>query len=126
MNLTPHFSLAELTASQIADRAGIDNTPEEGHVANLILLCERVLEPLRDELGPIFISSGYRCLAVNRRLSSKDTSYHVQCRAAINTAGDQGGAFGNGTAYWDDLRITKGVGRYSSNFTAPTAAFPNS
>lgn len=26
----------------------------------------------------------------------------------------------------DDVRITKGVGRYSANFTSPTAAFPNS
>lgn len=55
-----------------------------------------------------------------------DLINYAQCRAAINTAGDNLGTFGNGTAYWDDLRITKGVGRYASNFTPPNKAFPNS
>lgn len=54
-----------------------------------------------------------------------DSTNYVQSRAALNTAGDSGGTFG-ANAYTDELRITKGVGRYSSNFTAPTAAFPNS
>jgi len=40
------------------------------------------------------------------------------------------GIFGGGSrgynGYLDDFRITKGYARYTSNFTAPTAAFPNS
>jgi hypothetical protein len=34
------------------------------------------------------------------------------------------GSFGKGKI--DDLRITKGVGRYNSNFSSPSAAFPDS
>jgi len=37
-----------------------------------------------------------------------------------------GGAGNTSECYIQDIRITKGVGRYPSAFTPPTAAFPNS
>jgi len=46
--------------------------------------------------------------------------YLVIGRTAFSTASNY--AYG----YIDDLRITKGYARYTSNFTPPTAAFPNS
>jgi hypothetical protein len=46
------------------------------------------------------------------------------------TAGFFVGQFGNGGSYWqgylEQLRVTRGVARYTANFTAPTAAFPTS
>ena len=60
MKLSLNFSLKELTASQTADRKGIDNTPTEEHIENLKLLCENILQPTRDEWGIISVSSGYR------------------------------------------------------------------
>lgn len=80
--LSPHFALSELVASQEAVRRRIDNTPDAARIENLRRLCE-TLEQVRTVLGkPITINSGYRCLALNRAIGSKDTSEHVDGRAA--------------------------------------------
>lgn len=39
--------------------------------------------------------------------------------------GNSGGGGGGCVGYFDECRITKGVGRYSSNFTPPVAPFPD-
>jgi zinc D-Ala-D-Ala carboxypeptidase len=81
MQLTPHFSLEELTHSDTAARLGIDNTPAADVIEQLQATAE-MMERVREILGaPIVISSGYRCLALNRSLGSKDTSAHVFGRA---------------------------------------------
>lgn len=82
MKLSPHFLLEELTFSETAARLGIDNTPGEEEIGNLIILCDELLEPIRTTFGPVHINSGYRCLELNRRLGSKDTSAHVKGLAA--------------------------------------------
>jgi zinc D-Ala-D-Ala carboxypeptidase len=50
MKLTNNFSLEELTVSQTALRNNIDNTPSSGHIENLKLLCENILQPLKRRL----------------------------------------------------------------------------
>lgn len=86
MQLSPHFTLEELVRSDTAARLGIDNTPGPGALANLKDLAEK-LERVRAILGaPMAISSGFRCLALNRAIGSRDTSAHVLGLAVDFTA----------------------------------------
>jgi putative chitinase len=82
MRLSLNFSLNEFTESDTAVRLGILNIPSALIVENLTLLA-RGLEAVRELLKtPIFITSGYRCLKLNRAINSKDTSAHVLGYAA--------------------------------------------
>ena len=82
MKLSLNFSLKELTASQTADRKGIDNTPTEEHIENLKLLCENILQPTRDEWGIISVSSGYRSPELCLAIGSSERSQHARGQAA--------------------------------------------
>lgn len=82
MKLSKNFSLTEMTRSQTASRHGINNTPEPKQIENLRALAENVLQPVRDHFGVTNINSGFRCLELNRKLGSKDTSQHTLGEAA--------------------------------------------
>lgn len=80
--LTPHFSLREMTASGTAVRLHIANIPSETEVENLRRLCEHVLEPLRRRFGVIRISSGFRCQKLNEAVKGVKNSQHLKGEAA--------------------------------------------
>ena len=83
MNLSKSFTLNELTKSQEATRLEIDNTPNEEHILNLKLLCENVLQPIRDFYGmPLSVSSGYRSAALCEAIGSSSKSQHTKGQAA--------------------------------------------
>jgi hypothetical protein len=89
MNLTPHFTLEELTASETAERNGWDNSPNDQELANLTRLAD-FLEQVKVVLGgkPIMISSGLRTKKVNDAVGSKDTSQHrIGCAADFRVPG---------------------------------------
>jgi zinc D-Ala-D-Ala carboxypeptidase len=78
MQLSPHFTLAQLTASETAASCGIDNTPPSDIVANLRTLAAQ-LERVRSLLGhALDISSGYRCPALNEAVGGAASSQHCQ------------------------------------------------
>jgi hypothetical protein len=77
MQLSEHFTYAELTRSTTAVRKGLSNAPTKEHAANLVQLCNEVLEPLRKLYGrPIRISSGYRSPALNKAVGGSASSHH--------------------------------------------------
>lgn len=88
MNLTEHFTLEELTHSDIGARLGLDNTPSDAEIENLKRLAT-LLEQIRALLGkPVMVNSAFRSKAVNDAVGSKDTSQHrVGCAADIRVQG---------------------------------------
>ncbi len=83
MQLSPHFSLAEMVKSQTASRLGIDNSPPDHVKKRLKLLANAVLEPVREHFKkPVRISSGYRSLLLNEAVGSKSSSQHIRGEAA--------------------------------------------
>lgn len=84
--MTPHFTLAELTATS---HRQFDNTPNEAETANLQRLAE-FLERVKTALDgkPIMVNSGFRSKQVNDSVGSKDTSQHrIGCAADIRVPG---------------------------------------
>ena len=91
MRLTKNFELEEMVRSVTAQKRGIDNTPSKKVKENLRLLCQEVLQPLRDRWGaPIVVGSGYRCPQLNRAVGGVRNSDHLYgCAADIHALGDK-------------------------------------
>ena len=81
MRLSKNFTLKELTYSSTALRRGIDNEPSKEGILKLTLLATSLLQPLRNAVGPLRITSGYRspelCLALGSKISSQHAKYEA-------------------------------------------------
>ena len=84
----PHFTWAEMLASDTARQYHLDNTPGKAAQKRLIHLANEFLEPLRLEFGPIRILSGFRSSELNWFVSLSRHSRHCRGEAAdIRPAG---------------------------------------
>ena len=86
MNLSPHFTLAELT---VTDHREFDNSPTQEEISNLQRLAQ-LLEQVKEAIGgkPVMINSAFRCKQVNDAVGSKDSSQHRHgCAADIRVPG---------------------------------------
>lgn len=82
MQLSPHFSLAEFTASSKAVQLGIDNTPP-AHIVENLKRVAILLEEVRELAGhAVGITSGYRCPTLNKAVGGEPVSAHLLGLAA--------------------------------------------
>ena len=81
MRLSKNFVLSEITHSNTAKRLGIENGPNKEHLQSLQRTVSNLLQPIRDALGPIRISSGYRNPSLNRAIGGSVSSQHCKGEA---------------------------------------------
>jgi zinc D-Ala-D-Ala carboxypeptidase len=89
VQLSPNFSLEELTRSETAARNGWDNTPNDAELENLKRLAA-LLQQVKSAVGgrPVMINSGFRSKLVNDAVGSRDTSQHrLGCAADLRVPG---------------------------------------
>ena len=77
------FTLEEFTRSSTAKRLKIDNTPSDEVIRNIEYGVQMVLDPMRRMLQtPITITSGYRCVKLNKAVGGVPNSWHTKGNAA--------------------------------------------
>ena len=91
MRISKNFTLAELTKSNTATRLGISNTPDKEGIHKLRLLATELLQPLRNVVGALRVTSGYRSESLNKAIGGsfkldEDGNYvalsqHCKCEA---------------------------------------------
>ena len=81
MRISKNFTLSELTKSNTATRLGISNTPDKEGIHKLRLLAIELLQPLRNVVGALRVTSGYRSESLNKAIGGSNKSQHTKCEA---------------------------------------------
>jgi len=81
MRVSKNFTLRELTHSNSALRLGIDNTPTKDGIHKLTILANSILQPIRNKLGPIRVTSCFRSEATNLAIGGSANSQHCRYEA---------------------------------------------
>lgn len=87
-----YFSIKELTKSETAKKKGIENTPNAEQVKNIEALIDNLLDPIREQWGAaIYVTSGFRSVALNKAVGGVANSHHLGGYAADLTVKSQAG-----------------------------------
>ena len=80
--LSKNISYNEAIHSETAKRRGIDNTPTDEHLGNMMTVAEMIFQPLRAWVGgPIKINSFYRSPELNKAIGGSTKSQHCKGQA---------------------------------------------
>lgn len=82
MQLSKNLSLNEVTKSNTAIRKGIVNMPNEIELNALKAIATEVFQPIRDHFScPIYVSSGFRSVELNKAVNGSLSSSHCKGEA---------------------------------------------
>ena len=87
--MTKNFTLKELCVT----KTGIHNEPNVEQKEALSLLAVNILQPARDALGPIKVTSGFRNAKVNAAVKGSRSSQHTKGEAADLQCDDNAALF---------------------------------
>ena len=87
--MTKNFTLKELCVT----KTGIHNEPNAEQKESLRLLAVNILQPARDALGPIKVTSGFRNAKVNAAVGGSRSSQHTKGEAADLQCDDNAALF---------------------------------
>lgn len=77
MQLSPNFKLSELLYSRTAVEKKIPNDPSPIQVARLTESCRSLFQRVRDGIGPMKVTSGFRSAQLNQAIKGSQTSAHM-------------------------------------------------
>ena len=78
-----YFKFIEMVKSAKADEFNIDNWPKDADIMDNIIFTMECLDKIREDYGlPLYITSGYRCPVLNKKVGGKATSQHLKGQAA--------------------------------------------
>lgn len=82
LQLSEHFTLGEFLKSDTAEEQDIVNAPNWDAIVQMVLLANNTLEGIRELVGPMTITSGFRNGALNEAVGGAEDSAHKLGAAA--------------------------------------------
>ena len=79
--MAPNFKYKEFVISPTALRFGIVNEPNEQEWQSIERVAGNIIQPVRNQFGPLNITSGYRCVELCLKVGSSSTSNHTKGEA---------------------------------------------